>query len=405
MGPIREVLHSGRVLLWGDPDANPEDFKGIIGTAEGIDFVGNEFRIPIKTRRNQSVGFRAENATLPAPGSSNYTYLSDPLRYDYALFNISGQLLKASSSNEGAFASAFKTETEDTTLSAKIDMNRAAFGDGTGKLCALTAGSASAATTVTVDSTINFRGIGEVVDFVTSAGVVISPAHTVTAVDRTGKVLTFAPGLAAAVTTAHFPVRASTDSTIAVPNNSQNQEINGLANIVSNTGTLHGINPATYGFWKSYVQTGVGAISDDVLETARDSVMFETGLDLDKGIDYALLTTRGVRRRYAQTLTALKRFNDAQAVKLHGGFTAVMFDENPIFTDDQCPVGTVYGLALNKMFWSRASDWEWMEEDGKVMKWVPRKDGYISILFSYCNLGTTHRGAHFKLTGVTDDSR
>lgn len=405
IGPIREVLHAGRVLLWGDPDANPEDFKGIRGTAEGIDLVGNEFRIPIKTRRNQAVGFRAENAALPAPGSSNYTYLSDPLRYDYASFSITGQLLKASASNEGAFAAAFKTEVEDTTLTAKIDMNRAAFGDSSGKLCAVVTAGASGDTQVAVDTTINFRGIGEIIDFVTPAGAVLSAAHTVTAVDRTLKKITVTPALGAAVATTAFPVRASISSTTAVPNNSQNSEINGLGNIVSDTGVLHGLNPATYNFWKSYVQNVGGSISDVVLRAAKDAIGFETGLDLDAGLDYAILTTRGIRTRYAQTLTSVKRFNDAQSVKLHGGFTAVMFDENPIFIDDQCPVGTVYGLALNKMFWSRASDWEWMEEDGKVMKWVPGFDRYQSVLFSYCNLGTTHRGAHFKLTGVTDDSR
>jgi hypothetical protein len=59
------------VLLFGDPEANPTEFKGIIPRAENIDFVGNEFRIPIKAKRNQAVGFRSENETLPAPGASS----------------------------------------------------------------------------------------------------------------------------------------------------------------------------------------------------------------------------------------------------------------------------------------------------------------------------------------------
>ena len=67
IGPIRDILPQGKVLLFGDQYANPTDFKGILPSAEGIDMVGNEFRIPMKTRRNQSVGFRSENETLPAP--------------------------------------------------------------------------------------------------------------------------------------------------------------------------------------------------------------------------------------------------------------------------------------------------------------------------------------------------
>lgn len=402
IGPIRDNLPKGKVLLFGDADANPTDFKGILPSAEGIDFVGNEFRIPLKSQRNNAVGFRSENETLPAPGSSSYTYLQEPMRYAYAVFNITGQLLKAAESNEGAFRSAFKAEMEDTTLSSKLDVNRAAHGDGTGKLTTVRTEAAENATEVSVGSTINFRG-GEVIDFVSTTGTVISAAHTVTAVNRSERKITIEPKLAAAVSTARFPVRSSSDSTTSTPNNSWNKEIQGLESIVSSTGTLHGISPSSYSWWKSYVNTEGGAISDDILHKGKDEVGFEQGIDVDNGLDFALVTTRGLRRRYANTLTSLKRFNDTESVKLHGGYSALMFDENPIFIDDQCPLGVVYGLALNRLFWSQMSDWDWMEEDGNVLKWESRKDRYIAILYKYCQLGTTHRGAHFKLSELTDD--
>jgi hypothetical protein len=416
IGPIRDILPKGKVLLFGDSDANPTDFKGILPSAENIDFVGNEFRIPMKARRNQAVGFRSENETLPAPGASQYTYLTEPLRYAYALFNITGQLLKASETNEGAFVSAFKQEMEDTILASKLDFNRAAYGDGTGQMATVTntgvvsslgtAANTANSTVISVASTINFRGLGEVIDFVNAAGVVQSNAHVVTGVDRTNLAIQITPGLVNAITAGtHFPVRASADSTVTTPNNSQNKEINGLANIVNNTGVLHGLNPNTYGFWKAYVNPVSGPISDAVLRDAKDRVGFEAGLDMETGLDFALITTRGIRRRYSDTLLSLKRFNNAEAVSLHGGFTALMFDENPIFVDDQCPVGNVYGLALNRLFWAQMSDWDWMEEDGKVLKWEPRRDRYIAVLYKYCQLGTTFRTAHFRLTGLTDDVR
>src|SRR5207253_9381834 len=134
-----------------------------------------------------------------------------------------------------------------------------------------TAANTLGSTVISVDTTINFRGLGEIIDFVATTGVVISAGHTVTGVDRANLAIQIAPGLGATITAAtHFPVRSSIDSTVAVPNNSQNKEIQGLSSIVSATGTLHGINPSTYSFWKSRTTAVGGPISDAVLRDAKD---------------------------------------------------------------------------------------------------------------------------------------
>lgn len=405
IGPIRDHIPKGMPLLFGDKDAPYTEFKGILPKAEGIDFVGNEFRIPIKSERNNAVGFRSENEELPSPGRSQYTYLQEPMRYAYASFNITGQLLKASSSNEGAFKSAFKTEMEDTMLALKLDVNRAAHGDGTGKVTGVRSAATSGASSVDVDTTVNFYG-GEIIDFVAANGNVISAAHKVTSVNRAGRAIGVSPSLGAALTTAHFIVRASENSTVAVPNNSQNKEIQGLDSIVADSGTLHGLNPAAYSFWKAFNKNVGGALTEDVLREAKDTVGFEQGLDVDNGLDFALITTRGIRSRFAKSIqSGARRLNDAGTMTVRGGYKVVTFDDNPIFTDDQTTPGTLYGLALNRLFWSQMSDWEWLEEDGKVLKWDRNRDRYLAVLFKYCQLGTTHRGAHFKLTGITDDVR
>jgi hypothetical protein len=176
---------------------------------------------------------------------------------------------------------------------------------------------------------------------VNAAGTVINTlgALTVTGVDRTNRQVTVSPLTGVIVTaTTNFLVRASSDSTVAVPNNSQNKEIQGLGSIVSSTGTLHGVNPATYPFWKSYQKAIGGAISDAVLRDMKDGAMFESGLDQTSDLDFALVTTRGIRRRYADTLTGLKQFTDTNSTTLRGGFKVLLFDENPLFVDDQCPV-------------------------------------------------------------------
>ncbi len=405
IGPIRDGMHKGMVLLFGGDNGNPEGYQGITKGAEHINQEGNGFRIPWKSARTAAVGFRHENDRMPTAGRVEGTYLEEPLRSGYGIFNITGQLLKASEKNSGAFESAFKMEMDDCVTASKIDWNRAAFGNGTGVM-AVSATEAAAQTVCTVDTTVNFR-VGEIIDGLTiSTGVVIEPARTVTSVDRANLTITVTPALTTGLTTTTDGwVRASASSTVAVPNNSWNKETQGLASIVAATGTLHTISPVTYPRWASQITTSVGALADLDIHNAMDNVGFETGVDPESDNNFVMVTTRGIRSRYAQTLTTLKQFTDAGVMHLRGGFKVLDFDGRPIYTDDQCPVGNVWGLSVKDLFWAEASDWEWMEKDGAVLSRVSGFDKYEAILFKYANLGTTNRARHFRLSGVTDDTR
>jgi hypothetical protein len=384
-----------------DPDGS-RPWRGIEADATGIDFVGNEFRMPLRTSRNAGVGSRAEAGKLPAPGSQGFMYISEPLRSHYGAISITGQLLKASATNEGAFERALTAELEGVTDDLKRKVNIDGYGNGTGVLATITTGTTSA--TQPVSSTINFQG-GEFVDIYDSTLTTYrgSASLSVVSYNRSGLTITLSSSIA--TTTNDVLVRASSDSTSSVPNNDKNAVINGLANIVSNTGVLHTLNPATAGqqFWSSQVVAAGGAIvGDSLLRQIEDAVGFESGSDEE----LIFITTRGIRNRYANTLTSLKRFNDAQAMTLRGGFSALMFDDNPILIDDVCPLGTVFALNTGAMFWSQMSDWEFMEEDtGRALHVVPGFDQYQAWLFKYCQLGTWARNRHGKITGAADDTR
>lgn len=408
IGPIRDQLNSNKILLYGIRDKMGEGksdephgtvpFRGIEAEADGIDFVGNEFRIPLRTGRNPGVGSRSENAVLPAPGNESYTYISDPLRHHYGLFNITGQLLKASESSEGAFKKALTAEMEGVTDSLKRKVNIDGYGDGTGTLAATTA-SNSGDTTLPIDTTIKLS-IGDIVDVVDTAGPTYKAnARVVTAINRTALTVTLS-GANITCASGDKLIRASSDSTAGVPNNDLNQTINGLAKIVDSTGTLHTLNPTTEAYWASTeIDAADAVVGDDLLRRLTDDIGFESGDEEE----LVYITTRGVRTRYANTLVSQKRFNDAQSVNLRGGFKAIMFDDKPMVVDDQCDIGVVYALNTKHMFWSQMSDWDWMEEDGKALKWEPRYDRYIGVLYKYCNMGTYARNRHGKIINADDD--
>ncbi len=413
LGPIRETCHSGRVLLYGsgggsdtdgnDASANPSGFKGIMGNSDGVSMTENTVKIRLHMAYNNGHGARNENDSLPEPGSDDYTTLHEPLRAQYSLFSLTGQLIAAAEKGEAAFKPAFRESLERTTTAAKNGLNRQAFGDSTGVIAVVRNNEAAAQTVIDVDTTIYFRR-GERIDGVTIAtGVVIEPARLVTDVDRANRTITVTPALTTGLTaTTDGWVHSSSNSTVAAPNNSQFRETNGLSNLVDSTGTLHGISPALYPQWaatETAVTAGTG-ISDAVLRSAKNTVGFETGLDED-GLSFMLLSSRGLRANYAETQMPLKRHVNTQ--QLDGGFDAIMFDSTPFVTDDHCQLGTVYGLRLPKIEWKMLKDWSWMDEDGAVLSRVPGKDKYVAVLYMYGQMITTLRSAHFKITGLTDD--
>jgi hypothetical protein len=411
IGPIRDNMSSNKVLLFGsrtrdgdDSQSDPQaagSWRGIQPLAEGIDFVGNDFRIPLRSSRNQGTGSRAENVKLPAAGNQGYLQIQEPLRFHYGVFNITGQLIKASESNEGAFKKALTAEMNGLIDDLKRHVNIQGYGDATGKIATITSGATSA--TQAVDTTIYLQG-GEIVDIYDSGLTTYrgTAARTVQAINRSG--LTMTLDASVATTTNDVVVRASSDSTSSAPNNDLNQAINGLEKIVDSTGALHGLNPATAGqtFWSASEIDAAGAVvADSLLRQLTDSIGFESGSDEE----IVLVTTRGIRSRYANTLTSLKRFNDAQSVTLRGGFKAIMFDDKPLVIDDHCRLGRVYALNTDALFWSQMSDWEWMEQDNTVLKHVTGYDKYEAYLFKYFNLGTFARNRHGKITGAADDTK
>jgi hypothetical protein len=411
IGPIRDQLNSNKVLLWGlrskndqktpDPRAT-RNFSGVQAMSEGIDFVGNEFRIPLRSGRNQATGARAENTALMAAGAQGFLQISGAIRSYYGVFNVTGQLIKASESDVGAFKRAVKTEMDLLVDDLKRKLNIHAYGDGTGVLATLT--SVGGAPTYGVDTTIYFQG-GEVCDLYDSTLTTYrgTVPRTVTSYSRSGLTLTFDAAFTGA-TIGDVLIGASTNSTNTVPNNDRNNAVDGLDKIINSTGALHGLNPATAGqsFWASSNIAAAGAVvGDNLLRQLVDSVGFESGSDQEM----ILITTRGIRNRYANTLTALKQFNDDKSVVLQGGFRALMFDDTPMVIDDHCRKGRVWASSMDNLFWAQSSDWDWAtDQNGGILNLVQGFDKYEAYLYKYCNLGTTARNRHGRITGAADDT-
>lgn len=363
VGPIVEQLNYKTYLL----DQIERD-------SDSLDHTGRRAVWPVHKNGNRGRGSFGDGGQLPTAGKQEWTDAIIPIRYHAYGISVTDAAIEGSKRNEGAFINILEAETKGVARDMRKDINRQVFGDGTGLLAtaaSATDGGAPTVTTIVVDS-VQYLKIGDPVDVLvkatgaTTAGVV---GATITARNTSTPSITLSTTVATA---------ASINNTYGVyVSGSRSKEMDGLRNIVDDDRTLHSIDSTAAGneFWDagSVKSASSGIAGESLFEQVADDVGGQGNGEVE-----VFLTTRGVRRRLADTYSSQKRYNDARAVEVHGGYTAIMVNEIPVVSDDDCPKGFVFGL--NK------GSFKWFQQAGPA--WLESKDGTVFNLQPGSSLGT-----------------
>lgn len=191
----------------------------------------------------------------------------------------------------------------------------------------------------------------------------------------------------------------------------RNQEMDGLRNITQAKRTLHSINSETAGnaFWegqevkvgKSVSETAVA--SQSPFQQLANKVGAQGNGDVE-----VFLTSRGIRERLANTYETQKRFNDGKAVDVHGGYSAIMVNEIPVISDDDCPLQNAFGFNKSALKWFELKAPGWLEQSNTGMfQLKPGTEGYYAIwqawMVWYAALGCVAPNRTGRLTFCTDD--
>lgn len=403
LGPIREQLNQKAVLMFaaeddGSPDtSNGESvsFRGISRESERVEFAGRKWVIPAHKSRNEGVGAIDEGGPIPVAGQQGWIDLEDNLRHNLGAIELTRYAIRLSNRNPGAFIRLLEGETKGLVADLRKDVNRQAWGSQTGALAAVTADGAN---TVTVD-TVQYLRVGMRIDIIDSGtDAVLASNRTITAINTGTKVVTY-NGADVAAGVAHRLCRTG----------SWKKEIHGLGSLIGDTGTVHAVDSTAAGneWWKSVVKAAGGLPFD---EDTGQQVVDGVGASGNNEVEL-LISTRGIRRRYVNTLKSQKRFNDRDAVVLRGGFKAVMFNEFPLTFDDDCPKGTMVFLQTEALMWvylpdgDQPGNWDWVDDDGAILtRKADRTDAFEAYLAADHNLATTARNQLGKITGLEDDT-
>ncbi len=392
VGPIVEQLNYKTYML----DQIERD-------SDHVDLTGRRAIVPVHSNRNRQRGSRGDGGALPVPGKQSWQDAIVSMRYHYSGIELTDASIKATQSNEGAFVSLLTAESKGVVQDLKKDINRQVFGTGDGVL-ANVAATATTQTTITLDSA-QYVLVGDPVDVLVNSSGATS----------TGVVNTSVTARTASAATVTLADTVTVDLTFSVYlTGSRNNEMDGLRNIIKASRTLHSINSATAGneFWNGQVRNvGTTAAATAVAGESSFELLADDVGATGQGEVEVFLTTRGIRRRLADTYQSQKRFNDAQAVNVHGGYSAIMVNEVPVISDDDCPKTWAFGVNKESYRWFELSQPGWMElQNGGVFH---LKDGstagtkvatYQGWFEWYAALGNVAPNRNGALKFCTDDS-
>lgn len=403
-GPVRDQLNSRTILL-----------SRIKKNTKAVDATGRKAIVPVHYGRNVGVGARMEDHPLPTAGNQEHENATWYLKRQYARIKLSGMVMEATRDSVGSFVRALRNEMDGAMTDSKVNVNRQLWHDGTAILTVC--GTTAASTTVVVSNT-KFLKAGMPID----VRVMATGAESTGALDRTvvsvDSATTFTISGAAITTDATFAVypadtRGLSSETPAFGAWGDTAEIWGLEGLCDDadpsslTAGPGGLAKATYSWWRANMLENGGtnrALSLDLMQQAFDLTEIEG--DDKPGF---IATNHAIKRRYAALLQADKRYPAGGEIKLDGGYSALEFNGVPLVADKDASLTRTPGV-LNRIYFLclptferyQLVDWEWMQKDGSILKWVSGYDQYEAALRCYFNVGCNRPNANSVLGDILE---
>ena len=339
---------------------------------------------------NGGTGSGADTQALPVTGGNQRQRFTSTIKGIRGVITFTDQVMKASRADRAAFESAMQSEQDGLSKSIKHTYGRQVYLDGTGNCtqCGIT----NASTTVVVAS-CQYLVEGMTIDILDIAGVAIANGtqRRIAAVNRTGLVKTIVLTGAAVVTT------IATD--FIVEQGSLNQELTGMEQVYAQVGNLYGLAKANFPWLIPYVNPAVGNIDDQVIVDTINYVEEYFGSNIN-----LLVANPAVESEYYKYLEATKR--SANTTVLEGGYKSLSVSGRAMVKDRFVRPGVIKVLDTSvwKMHTMDGGDWSWLDEDGKILKWVSGFAMWTAVMIKYCELICDHPGGQAELAGITTTS-
>ena len=348
------------------------------------DVWGKEIRKLAPFGINGGIGAGTEDGELPDAASNNYAQFVLTLKNLYGTIEISEKAIRASENSAGAFVNLLEAEMEGLIKASKFNFGRMLFGDGSGKLCTVSAVSGNEFTVDAVNNVIE----GMVVDVIGNSGKTpVVSARRIVDVDRANKKVT--------VSGASIGVGTVNSGDFLTVQGSYGKELTGLGAIFGESDTLYGLTRASNKWLSPYKKTATN-LTDITIQTAMDTLDEVAGSAAD-----FIVCSGGVKRAYQEYLITNR--SNIDVMNLQGGYKAISYNGIPVISDRFCPAGTMYILNTSDFHLHQLCDWRWLEgDDGRIIKQVANKPVYTATLVKYADLICDRPIGQAMISGITE---
>lgn len=343
-------------------------------------------------------GYGAEGAETPEAGGVRIEKFETYAKDLYTNIVISEKAVKLTGT-AGAMANALDTEVKGAYATAKWNVGRSLFGNGTGILTTIKA-LGTAGNTIQVDD-VAYMKEGLIIDIYKAT------------VDENGKVVKGTEELAVkgrrllSVNRANKTITIGGDATTLAAGfitvqNSFNRELTGLGAIFDdNISTLYGVNKDANPFIKPVVKDAGGSVYDGLIT----SVLREAKNDKNSNIDM-ILAGDDAYDHYIEYLRENNIRVEDMSHTIQGGFKAIKFifgnKEIDIVNESFVPSAEMWGVETGCLEF-HSLDWNFAElQGGGIFNLMERQSCYRALLTNYGDLMCTNPGGLIRITNCCD---
>lgn len=334
---------------------------------------------------NGGFGFGSEGLGTPKAGEQRYIDFEVESVDMYVDIQISNKTVALASNNVGAMINALDAEIKGSYASAKWNVGRALFGNGSGILANTEAGEGSE---VKVDRTaLLIEGL--TVDIYASGAAVgstpVIAGKRILAVDRVNNTVTL-EGASVSVPAGFITVQ-----------NSYGRELTGLGAIYDEkVATLYGVSKAENPFINPIVVSADGALTDLVLYRALKQAKDYRGVNVN-----LIMMGDDAFAAYQNYMKANGGVVIADKHKFIGGATGysvvIGATEAIIVNERFVPANEAWAVDTST-FMLEQTPWEFMSQDSGIFTPLANTSIYRALLASYGNLICTNPGGCVKIT-------